>query len=147
MKLNIVSIDCVCGAMLHPPLKVSDVGEQNYVEEIILSVESTIPPAGSGASAIPPAGSGASATPPAGSATPGDVIQRRVSELSAKAAKVQTQTTKETVTVDTPSGPMQIVITKARIIAQRHMANLESDGLRCPKCGRKVITIIWPETR
>ena len=136
-KLNIVSIDCVCGAMLYPPLKVSDVGEQNYVEEIILSVEP----------ATPPAGSRAPATPPASSATPGDVVQRRVSELSARAAKVQTQTTKETVTVDTPSGPMQIIITKARIIAQRHMTNIEPNGLRCPKCGRKVITIIWPETR
>ena len=135
MKLNIASIDCVCGAMLYPPPEVSDVGEQNYVEELVLSVETVRP----GAPATPPAGSGAPATP-------GDVVQRRVSELSARVAKVQTQTTKETVAVDTPDGPMQITITKARIIAQRHMAKSVPDGLHCPKCGRKVITIIWPKT-
>jgi len=101
MKLNIVSIDCVCGAMLYPPPEVSDVGEQNYVEELV---------------------------------NPDDAaVQSRVSELSAKAAYVQTTT--ETVTVG------QITITKVKITAQRYMAELKPDGLYCPKCGRKVLDI------
>ena len=124
-KLNIVSIDCVCGAMLYPPPEVSDVGEQDYVEELILSVETAEPPA----------------TPPA---TPDGVVRRRVSELSAKAAKVQTKTTTETVTVDTPDGPVRMTITKAKIIARRHMATQKQDGLYCPRCGRNVVTITWP---
>jgi hypothetical protein len=134
MKLNIASIDCVCGAMLHPPPEVSDVGEQNYVEELILPVETAGPPATP--PATPPAGSGPPATQPA---TPDDIVRERVSELSAKAANVQTQTTTETVTVDTPDGPMQITITKVKIIAQRYMATQKQDGLYCPRCGRKVL--------
>jgi hypothetical protein len=154
-KLNIVSIDCVCGAMLYPPPEVSDVGKRDYVEELILSVETAeppaTPPAGSGPPATPPAGSGPPATPPAGSgppatppAKPDDVVQRRVSELSAKAANVQTQTTTETVTVDTPDGPVRITITKAKIIARRYMSTQKQDGLYCPRCGRNVVTITWP---
>jgi hypothetical protein len=109
MKLNIVSIDCVCGAMLYPPPEVSDVGEQDYVEELVNPDDAT--------------------------------VQNRVSELSAKAANVQTQTTTETATVETPKGPTTITITKVKITAQRYMAELKPDGLYCPKCGRKVLDI------
>lgn len=101
MKLNIASIDCVCGAMLYPPPEVSDVGEQYYVEELVNPDDAT--------------------------------VQNRVSELSAKAAYVETTT--ETATV----GQTQIKI--VRITAQRYMAELKPDGLYCPKCGRKVLDI------
>jgi hypothetical protein len=120
MKLNIVSIDCVCGAMLYPPPETSDVGEEYYVEELILSVE-----VAESKVVI----------------TPDDVVQRRVSELSDKAADVKTETTTETVTVETPDGPIQITITKVKITARRYMAELKPDGLYCPKCGRKVFDI------
>jgi hypothetical protein len=109
MKLNIVSINCVCGAMLYPPPEVSDVSEEHYVEELVNPDDAT--------------------------------VQNIVSELSAKAADVQTQTATETVTVDTPDGPMQITITKVRIIVQKYMAELRPDGLYCPKCGRKLFNI------
>ena len=114
-KLNIVSIDCVCGAMLYPPPEASDVGEQYYVEELVNPDDAT--------------------------------VRNRVSELSAKAANVQTQTTTETVTAETPNGPTQIKITKVKITAQRYMAELKPDGLYCPKCGRNVITVIWPKSK
>ena len=115
MKLNIVSIDCVCGAMLYPPSDISDVGEQNYVEELVNPDNAT--------------------------------VQSRVSELSARAAKVQTQTTTRSVTINTPKGPIQVTIPITRIIAQRRVANLGPDSLSCPVCGRKVITIIWPQPK
>ena len=144
-KLNIVSIDCVCGAMLYPPPEMSDVGEQDYVEELILSVETAEPPATPPAGSKPPATLSARPEPPATPpATPDGVVRRRVSELSAKAAKVQTKTTTETVTVDTPDGPVRMTITKAKIIARRHMATQKRDGLYCPRCGRNVVTITWP---
>jgi hypothetical protein len=41
MKLNIVSIDCVCGAMLYLP-EVSDVGEEYYVEELVNPDDATV---------------------------------------------------------------------------------------------------------
>jgi len=109
MKLNVTSIDCVCGAMLYPPPEVSDVGEQNYVEELVNPDSAT--------------------------------VQSRVSELSARAAYVQTQTTTETATVETPNGPTTITITKVKITAQRYMAELKPDGLYCPRCGLKLLDI------
>jgi hypothetical protein len=108
MKLNIVSIDCVCGAMLYLP-EVSDVGEEYYVEELVNPDD--------------------------------DMVQNIVSELSAKAADVKTETTTETVTVETPDGPTQFTITKVKITARRYMAELKPDGIYCPKCGRKVFDI------
>ena len=119
MKLNIASINCVCGAMLYPPPEVSDVAEEFYVEELVsIKIdESRV------------------------TVTPDDVVQSRVSELSDKVADVKTETATETVTVDTPDGPMQITITKVRIIVQKYMAELRPDGLYCPKCGRKLFNI------